>query len=115
MILAVIILVAAFILNLFLPWWSVAIPGFIVGYLFKKEATPSFLWGFLGVFLLWAGQSAFINIGNNGILAARIAEMMGMKTGWLIVLITGVIGGLVSGFGTMTGALFNSKQTRRNE
>lgn len=105
MLLALLILISAFILNLFLPWWSIAIPGILLGYFFKKKAWASFGWGFLALFILWAGQALYIHFMNDGILSTRIANMLGVGSPYLVVLITGVLGGLVSGFATMTGAL----------
>ena len=112
MILALLILITAFLLNLILPWWSIAIPGLILGYFFKKGSGVSFLWGFLGVFLLWAGQATYIHLANDGILSTRIANMLGVGSPWLVILVTGVIGGLVSGMATLTGSLLEPSQAK---
>ncbi len=109
MLLALLVLIGAFILNIFLPWWSIAIAGLIIGYQFKEKPLPSFLWGFLGVFLLWGGQALYVHIANDGILSTRIAEMLGVGSPFIVILITGVLGGLVSGLATMTGSLANQK------
>lgn len=112
MLLTFLILIAAFVLNLFLPWWSIAIPGVILGYFFNEKALMSFVWGFLALFLLWGGQALYIHIANEGILSSRIAEMLSIGSPLLVVLITGILGGLVSGLATMTGSLV--KETPRN-
>lgn len=110
--LTVSIAVSAFLLNLFLPWWSIAIPGLIFGYLFNKKALPSFGWGFLALFLLWGGQALYIHFANDGILSTRIAEMLSVGSPMLVVLITGIIGGLVSGLATFTGTLFGQEDQK---
>ena len=110
MLLALAILIGAFVLNIFLPWWSIALPGLMFGYLFKQQAVPSFLWGFFGVFLLWGGQALYVHIANDGILSTRIAEMLGVEAPLIVVLITGVLGGLVSGLATLTGSLATKKK-----
>jgi len=107
MLLAASILIIAFLLNLFLPWWSIAIPGLIFGYGFHKKALASFGWGFLALFLLWGGQALYIHIANDGILSTRIAEMLSVGSPMLVVLITGIIGGLVCGPATLTGSLIS--------
>ncbi|MBO6792990.1 MAG: hypothetical protein JJ895_03695 [Balneolaceae bacterium] len=109
MILVLLILAVAFLLNLFLPWWCIAIPGLIFGYLFKEKAAISFVWGFVALFLLWGGQALYIHIANDGILSTRIAEMLGVGSPLIVVLITAVLGGAVSGLATMTGSLANQK------
>ncbi|RNC83862.1 MAG: hypothetical protein ED557_08815 [Balneola sp.] len=111
MLLALLIIILAFILNLFLPWWSIAIPGILFGYIFKKKALASFGWGFLALFILWSGQALFIHFMNDGILSTRIANMLGVGSPYLVILITGVLGGLVSGFATLTGTLFYMKKS----
>lgn len=108
MLMTFIILLFAFIMNIFLPWWSIAIPGLAFGYQFKKGAWISFGLGFLAVFLLWLGQALYIHFANDGILSTRIATMLGVGSPFLVILITGIIGGLVSGLATLTGSLFNS-------
>lgn len=110
MLLTVLILILAFILNLFLPWWSIAIPGLVLGYQFNKSAWASFGWGFLALFLLWGGQALYIHFANDGILSTRIAEMLGVGSPYLVILITGVLGGSVSGIATLSGTLFNKKK-----
>ena len=109
MILALLILISAFLLNLFLPWWSIALPGLALGYFFKYRGASAFLWGFLGLFLLWAGQALYIHLANDGILSTRIADMLGVESPLVVVVVTGLIGGLVSGFATLTSSPFASK------
>jgi hypothetical protein len=111
MLLSALILITAFLLNLFLPWWSIAVPGLIFGYLLDEKALTSFGWGFLALFLLWGGQSLYIHFANDAILSTRIAEMLSVGSPLLVVLITGIIGGLVSGSATLTGSLV--KETPR--
>lgn len=105
MLLSALILITAFLLNLFLPWWSIAIPGVAFGYYFNQKALPSFGWGFLALFILWGGQALYIHIANEGILSTRIAEMLSVGSPILVVLAAGFLGGLVSGLATLTGSL----------
>ncbi len=105
------ILISAFLLNLFLPWWSIAIPGLVFGFWFNEKAGPSFVFGFLALFLLWGAQALYIHFANDGILSTRIAEMLSVGSPYLVVLMTGIIGGLVSGLATLTGSLV--KETPR--
>lgn len=110
MILSILILITAFLLNLFLPWWSIAIPGLIFGYLLNEKPAASFGWGFLALFLLWGGHALYIHFANDGILSSRIAEMLSVGSPLLVVLITGILGGLVSGLAALTGSLFHNNR-----
>jgi hypothetical protein len=113
MILTILILITAFLLNLFLPWWSIAFPGLIFGYIFNKKAFPSFGWGFLALFLLWGGQALYTHFTNDAILSTRIAEMFSVGSPILVILITAILGGLVSGLATLTGSLVKETPNSR--
>ncbi len=112
MLLTLIYIIAAYLVNLFLPWWSVSILGVILGYTFKLKPLASFGWGFLALFILWGGQALYINIANDGIMASRIAEMLGVQSSLLMVLLTGIIGGVVGGLSVFCGSLWNFKRSR---
>ena len=114
MIISLLILISAFLLNLFLPWWSIALPGLVLGYYFKPDSKAAFGWGFLALFVLWGGQALYIHIANNGILSTRIADLLGLGSPYLVILITAFVGGLVSGLATLSGTLFNNQSVKNN-
>lgn len=60
--------------------------------------------GFVSLFAAWSVQVLYIDIANESILSGRMAAMMGVDQSWLVILITGVIGGLVGGLGTLLGS-----------
>jgi hypothetical protein len=93
--------IAAFTLELFLPWWSIAIAAFITGYLLKSRM--NFLAGFLGVGLLWCIKAWLLEATASATLTDRVAAIF--KVGMpVLLLITCIIGGLVGGFAAMSGA-----------
>ena len=98
--------VAAAIAQMFAPWWVIAIVAFVIGYLIEQKSYISFVSGFLGIFLLWVFYAFMISAANNDILAKKVAELLPFKGHVLLLLLaTGVIGGLVGGFGSLTGRL----------
>lgn len=105
----ILIFITAFLLNLFLPWWSIAIPGLVFGWWFNEKAGTSFVFGFVALFILWGGQALYIHFANDAILTTRIAEMFQVGTPLVVVLITGLLGGVVSGLATLTGAMLKEK------
>ena len=89
-----------------LPWWSIVFVAGFAGALFeKKSSLKSFLMGFFGVLLLWSIYAFIINSGNEGILATRMGQLFNNLGGGTMIIISGIIGGLVGGFGSMTGTL----------
>lgn len=112
MFLFIAIVISAFLLNLLLPWWSIAIPGFIFGYFYSGKELSAFGWGFLALFLLWGIQTIYIDMANSSILSERIAEMMGIGSPYILIFATALIGGLVSGLATLTGRMAKSYQSK---
>ena len=96
----------SFAASLFLPWWVIAIAGFVVAFAIPQKASLSFLAGFLALFFLWAGLSFWMSAANNHLLAHKIS-MLFIKADnpFLLIALTGLIGGLVAGFGSLTGRL----------
>ncbi len=105
MMLFFLLILTSFLLNMVLPWWSIAIPGLILGYQFHPDSGKAFGTGFLALFVLWTIQALYVHISNDGILSTRVAEMLSVNSPWVVILITGILGGLVSGLSTLTGSL----------
>lgn len=101
----VLVLFFSWLFTLFLPWWGVLIPTFIIGAWLLKGSFTAFWVGFLGAGSAWFFQALYIHIANEGILSGRIAEMMGVGSPWIVLLITFLIGALAGGMGTLTGYL----------
>ncbi len=101
--------ILAFISGLFLPWWGIAITSLLVAVLVHQKAGKAFLSGLLGVFLLWAGLAWWIDMKNNGILSKKIATILPLGGNTiLLILVTGLIGGLIAGFAAMSGCFLRA-------
>ncbi len=101
--------ILAFISGLFLPWWGIAITSLLVAVLVHQKAGKAFLSGLLGVFLLWAGLAWWIDMKNNGILSKKIATILPLGGNTiLLILVTGLIGGLIAGFAAMSGSFLRA-------
>jgi hypothetical protein len=100
---ALLILIFSFIIEMLLPWWSIAIVAFAVGFMKTPTGWKSFWAGFLGVSILWWITSGFIHLNTGGILTSKIGEMFTLPLPILVVLITGLVGGLVGGLAAGAG------------
>lgn len=99
----------AFISGLLLPWWGMAITSLVVAVLVHQKGGKAFLSGFLGLFLLWAGLAWWIDMKNNGVLSQKIAVVLPLGGNSIVlILVTGIIGGLVAGFAAMTGSFLRA-------
>lgn len=95
--------VMAYSLQTMLPWWSVVIASFSISFIISTKGLSSFVGGFLGVGILWFIQAMVIDIQTDSILTDRVAGIFSLPNNFLLILITSIIGGLVGGFGALTG------------
>ena len=101
----------SYIAGLFFPWWSVAIASFLVALLVHQKAGRAFAAGFSGLLILWMVLVWWINVKNENVLSGRIGELFGIGNNpLLLMLITALIGGLVAGFGAMSGSYLRNNK-----
>jgi len=93
----------AIVLSL-LPWWSLPIFAALLAFLMEVRPGAAAMAGLIGGFLLWAGYAGLLNVQNDGILSARIGDLLGGVSGGMLVLVTGAFGGLFAGLGALTGS-----------
>lgn len=102
----VVIVTASAVLQQFLPWWSMAVPAFVVGYFAEQKSFIAFLAGFLSIFIMWSGYAFFLSAANGDVLAKKVAELLPLQEKVsLLYTVTGTVGGLVSGFASLSGNL----------
>ena len=101
-----VIVFASTLLQPFLPWYVIAGVAFGAGYLIKQSAGAAFAAGFVAIFLLWVAYAFVLSHANNDLLARKVATLLPFKGQvYLLIIVTGIIGGLVSGFAALSGRL----------
>jgi ABC-type Mn2+/Zn2+ transport system permease subunit len=71
----------------------------------SPAAGKAFVAGFLGLFLLWAGMALLKDAANDHVLSTKVAGILPLGGSYLVlILVTGVVGGLVSGLAALTGS-----------
>jgi hypothetical protein len=98
------IALVSFIVTSFLPWWMIAIVCFVVTFLFRFNASKSFLAGFAGIFLLWLVVASLKDVANDHILSSRMAQLFSLSKSFLFLLVGPVVGGIVGGMAGWSGA-----------
>ncbi len=104
----VLLLVAllGFAAPLYFAWWSFAVTSFIIALFIHQRAFAAFLAGFTGMFLLWIFLTLIIDNANQHILSRKIAQLLPLNgSSLLLILVTSLIGGLISGFAALSGSL----------
>ncbi|MFN8353631.1 MAG: hypothetical protein U0Y10_04270 [Spirosomataceae bacterium] len=99
-----IILIVSTIAQFFLPWWVIAPVAFLAAFWKGTSASSTFIAGCLALFLSWAGMAFFANLGSGEILVARVATIFFKSPqSYLLIAVTGLVGGLVGGFSALSG------------
>lgn len=98
----IIIALLGYLLELFFPWWSVAIAAALGGAFLRTNA--NFWAGFLGIGMLWLVTAVLIDFTSPAELASKVASIF-MINKPILMIVTGLIGALVGGLAAYTGSL----------
>ena len=109
----VITAVLNYVLGIILPWWIIAVGGFAVALALPQHPFKAFLAGFLGCFILWFLIAFIIDNANHQVLSRRIAALFSFSEPVLMILLTGVIGGLVTGMAAASASLLIRLRTKK--
>ena len=103
-----IILIAGigFFASNMLGWWAITIVAFLIAFFLYGNNFPSFLSGFLGAGLLWMGYAWIIDAETNQIMSNQMGQLLQNVEPIILIIITGVTGALLGGFGAVTGNSF---------
>lgn len=89
----------------FLPWFSFVICALIVAVAVHQKPFKAFASGFIGVAVLWIVLVTIMDSSNEHILSTKVAKILPLGGNyWMLIIITGVVGGLLSGMGAITGS-----------
>ncbi len=112
----IIIAAIAYFASQSFPWFAVVIAGFIGSLLIRTSGFVSFVSGFLAIGLLWFTLAWLIDFESDSLLTEKIAAIFQLSSPLLMVLITGLVGGIAGGFGALTGMTFRQlfEQKRRS-
>ena len=101
----------AFAGGIYLPWWSIAVAAFLSVLLVPLSGGRAFLAGFLGVFILWALLAWWIDMKNEHLLSAKIAQIFPLGgSSVAMIIVTAFVGALVAGFAGLTASYLRAKK-----
>jgi hypothetical protein len=102
----ILIALSAFVLGLYMPWWSLAIAAFLVPLVIDQKSFWAFLSGFMALFLLWGIMSWIISSNNQQVFAHKISRLiLSSDSPALLIFVTAILGALVAGFASLSGSL----------
>ena len=100
-----IIAILSIMLQVYFPWWCVAIAAGVVAIVARMKPWQAFLSGFLGIGLVWLTHAWMLDAGNNSLLSGKIAQILPIGSTMGLLLLTAAVGALVGGFSALTGSL----------
>ncbi|RDE12290.1 MAG: hypothetical protein C4K47_08380 [Candidatus Thorarchaeota archaeon] len=100
----IIVVVLAIALELSGAWITMIIAG-VFGGLFTRKTSRAFLAGFLGVGLGWGLLLFYLSLTAEAMAIANIfIGLLGLSgMGWLVIVVSVLIGALLGGFGGLLG------------
>ena len=97
----------------FLPWWTIAICAAIVAVGLPLNGVTAYLGGFTAISLLWMATATLIDVRTNAILSAKVAPLLGFQSTTLLIVLTGLVGGMVGGLGALSGQKLRALLTQK--
>ncbi len=94
----------AYALGTQLPWYSIAIAACIIAIAIPQKLGKTYLSGFLGIALIWTMLTIIANYTGAAVIASQMAKVFPLKGNVILLsFISIVIGGIIGGFGAITG------------
>lgn len=92
------------LLSFFLPWWSIMIAALVSSLLMPLKKAAVFFIPFLAILLFWGVYCFVLSNANDFILAKKISQLLMIGGNpYLLILVTGIIGGLAAGISGILG------------
>ncbi|MEM9259151.1 MAG: hypothetical protein AAGA62_05855 [Bacteroidota bacterium] len=106
--------ILATILCLYLgtPWYFPALAAAVLAFLFPVWKRGGFYFAFLGGLLVWGIYSGYLHFISEGRLSDRLAVTFGVGSGWALVAVTALWGGITTGLGGYFGASLRGALTK---
>ena len=86
-----------------IPWWSIILIPFILGLIFEDNFLSHFLSSFIGTSVAWLFLMLSFDLETQSVLSGKIIDILEISSVNFLIILTSVIGGIVSGLGSLTG------------
>ena len=104
----ILIALLAIAFGMFLPWWTIALAGFIVVAFIPLRPLAAFFSGFLAIFIGWGLLAWWRDMANESILSVKMAKILPLGgSAFALILVSALIGAIVGGLGSLTASLAN--------
>ncbi len=112
----ILIISLSYLASLYGPWWVLIAVSFLVSFGLYGNGFNVFISGFLGGGILWLCYAWFLDSSTKSILSEKIVQLFPFEDPFMLIIATGIIGGLAAALGAITGnsfrLLFVKKQNK---
>lgn len=99
----ILIAIIGFFASSMISWWVLVPVAFLISFFVYGNNFASFLSGFLGGGLLWMGYAWKLDVESSQIMSEQITSILNFSDPMILIIITGVIGAFLGGFGALSG------------
>ena len=92
-----------YFISPYFTWWTAMSIAFLVCYISPSSGLNAFVAGFLGVGIVWMGHAWNMDVLNESAFSTTVGEIMNISDPILLVIASGLIGGLAGGFASLSG------------
>jgi len=104
----IVILLFCGLLELALPWYTIAIVPLVICFIAPSRSWIDFFCGFFAIFILWLGVELIHDLPNGGLLSGKVAGMIHLPSRWALLLMSAAIGGFTAGLSALCGYYLRS-------
>ncbi len=98
-----------------LAWWTGMGAAFLICFALPSSSLNAFVAGFLGAGLIWLGQAWVVDVANNSAFSRMIIELFPIDDPILLILVTGLVGGIPGGLAGVSGTSLRELFTRKKQ
>lgn len=109
--------ISAYYILDFMPWWTIIIIPFLLGIIFEDNLLAHFLSSFVGTGVAWLFLMLNFDLETQSILSSKIIDILEISSINILIILSSIIGGIISGLGSLTGIslrnIYIKKENRR--
>ncbi|UXP32132.1 hypothetical protein N6H18_17455 [Reichenbachiella agarivorans] len=109
------IAIFSYLLSLVMPWWILILVAGILSFILPGGNFNAILSGLLGGGLLWMVMAWKVDVETNSIMSTKIIQLFPIDDVNMIIIATGVLGGIAGALGAFTGNSFRQIFIKKKE
>ncbi|RED97539.1 hypothetical protein [Marinoscillum furvescens] len=102
----ILVMILTYFLSFYMPWWIVFVVTFLTGFIIHGSGINVFIGTFLGAGLVWMLYAWYLDYNTASILSQKVIQLFPFDDPMMLIITSGLVGGLCGGFGGLSGNSF---------